>query len=478
MTNEAPFDPSTFAASFKGFMDSMRHSAPEPEPPLLRRMREHFGDDPAGLPIVSENFAGHDHPNVHLAAEAVISRAERSFDAIGVRADFKPMGLSLSDVIGKGHYAASEAPIDYFNFQRDDGSILACIQNALFLIRDGDQRMALLFRGPIHENYDDRVRVQLMARDQNAGERILSEIRTEIHRRNVYRGKIISVCANEYGRGISLQFHHLPHIDRRDIILPGGVLERIERLTVGFGQHRDLLHAAGRHLKRGILLHGPPGTGKTLTAMHLAGRMRDRTTFLITGSGFRALAPTCAMARALAPAMVILEDVDLIAEDREQADQCSQPLLFELLNAMEGLGDDMDVIFLLTSNRPERLERALAARPGRVDQAVEVPAPDQSCRKRLIDLYAKGLTLDESVDIADLVNRSEGVSAAFIRELLRKAALFAADEHAAKTAAPGALCISARHVDEAMHELMIAGGLLTQRLLGVDRSSTASGASY
>lgn len=448
-------------------MDTMQRSAPAEDPPLLRRMREHFSADPADFPIVAENFAGHDHPNVHLAVEAVLARRNRSYEALGVRSDYRPMGVSLSDVLARGHFAASEAPIEYFNFERDDGSILPCTQNALFIVQDDGGRLAMLFRGPVHEHYDDRVRVQVMASEREAAERVLSEIRSEMHRRNVYRGKIISLEANDYGRGISLKFHHLPQIERDQIILPQGLLERIERLTIDFGRHCERLRAAKRHLKRGILLHGPPGTGKTFTAMHLAARMRDRTTFLLTGRGFGALEQTCSMARSLEPSMIILEDVDLIAEDREYADRCSQPLLFELLNQMEGLADDVDIIFLLTTNRPERLERALASRPGRIDQAVEVPSPDAGCRKRLFDLYGRGLSFGPSVDTNDLVKRTEGVSAAFIRELLRKAALFAADDHASDPNAATSLWVDNRHVDEAMHELMIAGGTLTKRLLGV-----------
>ena len=65
-------------------------------------------------------------------------------------------------------------------------------------------------------------------------------------------------------------------------MLADGVLERVERHTVGFAAHRDRLLAAGRHLRRGLLLHGQPGTGKTLTAMYLAGRMGERTVVLLT----------------------------------------------------------------------------------------------------------------------------------------------------------------------------------------------------
>jgi ATP-dependent 26S proteasome regulatory subunit len=66
----------------------------------------------------------------------------------------------------------------------------------------------------------------------------------------------------------------------------------------------------------------------------------------------------------------------------------SRPLLFELLNEMDGLAEDMDVLFLLTTNRTDVLEPALAARPGRIDQSVELPLPDATDRRRLIELSA------------------------------------------------------------------------------------------
>ena len=92
--------------------------------------------------------------------------------------------------------------------------------------------------------------------------------------------------------------------------------------------------------------------------------------------------------------MVILEDVNLVAEERQQPGRgCATPVLFDLLNSMDGLADDCNVLFVLTTNRPEVLEPALAARPGRVDQAFELPLPDEAGRQRLFELYARGLTL-------------------------------------------------------------------------------------
>ncbi len=82
----------------------------------------------------------------------------------------------------------------------------------------------------------------------------------------------------------------------------------------------------------------------------------------------------------------MVEDVDLIAEERGHYPG-QNPMLFELLNEMDGLGSDIDVTFLLTTNRADLLEEALAARPGRVDHAAELPVPDEAARARLLRLY-------------------------------------------------------------------------------------------
>jgi len=113
------------------------------------------------------------------------------------------------------------------------------------------------------------------------------------------------------------------------------------------------------------------------------------------------------MARALQPATVVLEDVDLVAEERTRPGAGCTALLFELLNQMDGLADDADVIFLITTNRPDILEPALASRPGRVDLAIEVPLPDADCRRRLFELYGQGLAVRlDSFD--EFVKRTEG----------------------------------------------------------------------
>jgi SpoVK/Ycf46/Vps4 family AAA+-type ATPase len=305
----------------------------------------------------------------------------------------------------------------------------------------------------------ETVYLDVMGMDMPAAEKFLADLQAAIRKMNVYRNHVLSIQQGEGHRsGLQIKFHTLPQVKREDIILPEGLLNRIERNTIGFGHFSKELLAAGRHLKRGILFYGPPGTGKTLSAMYLASAMADRTILLLTGRSLALIQQSCALARSLQPAMVVLEDVDLVAEERTRQQGCATPLLFELLNEMDGLSADVDVIFLLTTNRAEILEPALAARPGRVDQAFEIPLPDDACRRRLFDLYAMGLTMQvENVD--PFIKRTEGASAAFMCELLRKSALFAAEDGLP-------IVVKDKHIDEALRELVISGGTITRSLLG------------
>jgi cell division protease FtsH len=159
--------------------------------------------------------------------------------------------------------------------------------------------------------------------------------------------------------------------------------------------------------------------------------------------------------------MVVLEDVDLVAQERTAMGFGATSLLFRLLNEMDGIGEDADVIFVMTTNRADLLEPALASRPGRVDQAVAFPLPDTDARSRLIDLFGRGLDL-ALADRASIVSETEGVSPAFLRELVRKAAL-----HAARAGSPR---VEDAHFREAL-DLLEKGGSITRAMLGADGSA-------
>lgn len=473
MADDQNFSFESFGASFKGFLDQMATQSPAEEPVFRRYLTGHFQTDPTTFPIVTEEFGVSEHQNLQMAINTFLAEPGVTHQLFGIVGDQQSayFGINLAQLLSSrpgglmGGGGSGVGPVQYVNLRVADGEVLSCVQSGLFLITTPTQRLAVMLRGPNEMGINRKVVLEAMADTQEKAAQFLREIRTMMRRRNIYRGRIISLSLDNW-HNLQVNFHSLPAIANHQIILPKGLLERIERQTIGFARHSEKLLAAGRHLKRGMLLHGLPGTGKTLTAMYLASQMKDRTVIVLTGRGLGMIEHSCAMARLLQPAIVILEDVDLVAEERTHNDSCNA-LLFELLNQMDGLANDADVLFLLTTNRPDMLEPALAARPGRVDQAIEIPLPDAECRQRLFELYGQGLQL-QVTQLDHFIDRTEGASGAFIRELLRKAALFAADDEGEQ------IVVKDHHLDEALHELVIDGGTLTQSLLGVQNKPDSS----
>jgi cell division protease FtsH len=437
--------------------------APAEESQLRTRVREHLETDPAELPVVSRNVPIWERANLQVALDAYLAADGRSHEFIGLSAQRGwHMGLAeLAQRPAEGGWAGvsfgpQAGPQEHVTVQVGERTIV-CVAAGMFLIRDGDECFVAAVRGGDPQSGEPDVVIEVMGGVREQAERFLSEIVRLMGVHNVYRGRVLEVGGGEWG-GPSFEVRVLPKVEREGIVLPSGVLERIERHALTFGAQAERLREAGRHIKRGLLLYGPPGTGKTLSAMYLANRMPERTVLILTGAGLSAIGPACQMARNLAPSMVVMEDVDLVALDRDE--YSSNALLFELLNEMDGMQQDLDVVFLLTTNRPDRLEPALAARPGRVDMAVELPLPDADARRRLIALYSQGLEV-RARKLADLIDKTDGASPAFIRELLRRAALLAIES------SDGDIVLDDSHLLAALEELSSDGGPLTRKLLGM-----------
>jgi hypothetical protein len=466
--SQSEVPPERLASVFAEFIKQVAAAVPH-STPLLARIRDHMGVDIAQLPVTVEQFDTFEQPNLQLAIDAYLAMNGRGAELTGVGMEnkrFMAVGLSEIATWGRGPFATSplvEAPVDLINFHLADGQVLACVQFGLYLVRAGDTRLVALVTGPseMGDPRRQRLRLEVMSARVENSEAFVAELRAGMDRLNIYRGQTIALSSApiQVGPGpvTLIQFQSLPRVERADVVLPDGLLERVERQTITFSEHAAALLAGGRSLKRGLLLYGPPGTGKTLTLMYMIGRMPGRTVILTTGRGLGLIQTVAQLARQLAPSMVVLEDVDLVAEERTTPGFGARPVLFELLNEMDGLRDDRDVIFVLTTNRADLLEPALAARPGRVDLAVELPLPDEAGRRRLLELYSRGLVL-EDVDIAEWVRLTDGATPAYLKELMRKAALRAVE-------ARGDVSIRQEHIQGALDE-MTAGGRLAERILG------------
>ena len=347
---------------------------------------------------------------------------------------------------------------DLVDLPSGPGRTTACLNTALLLVDDASGSYALLVRGP-QRHEEPALTVEVAGLDVPEAQAVLDDLARLRSRLNVYRGQVVELTPSRHG-GISLTFAQLPATAREDVVLPEAVLRRVERHTVDVATHRQALLDAGQHLKRGLLLFGPPGTGKTHTTRYVVGRMTGCTVLLLSGGALHLVGALAEMARELQPTVVVLEDVDLVAEDRTFG-HGSNPVLFELLDVMDGAAGDADLLFLLTTNRADLLEPALAARPGRVDVAVEIAKPDEDGRRRLLQMYARDVPLELSPDDVDrVVTRTEGTTASFLKELLRRAVLESLGESSPLTV------VAAHHVDRALDDLLDSGQGITRALLG------------
>jgi ATPase family associated with various cellular activities (AAA) len=438
--------------------------------PVQRALWEHLGPDAADVPVVRATWPGYDRVNVQVGLDAWLAAPGRGHELAGITG-FHP-GPGLADLVQNEQWRGVRmgSPATDLLPAGPGGETVACLQCALCLVTDGQRRLALLIQAAGPEAHVDAA-----CADAGRARQVIGEIRRLAIERNVFRGHVIGFGGEVFGprRQELLSFLERPEVGREQVILPPDLLERIERQVVGVARHVSWLRASGQHLKRGVLLHGPPGTGKTHTVRYLLGQMPGVTVVVLTGAALGRIAAACSVARTLQPSMVVVEDVDLIAEQRESRGG-QHPLLFQLLNEMDGLGEDADVTFLLTTNRADLLEPALAQRPGRVDHAAGLPLPDADARRRLIRLYQHDLVLDLTSPAA-MIARTEGVTASFLKELLRRAAIYAAEDAARQgpgaaadrgDAAGAPLTVRDAHMNAALDELLDSRDQLTLALLG------------
>src|SRR6476659_9848776 len=170
-------------------------------------------------------------------------------------------------------------------------------------------------------------------------QRCFSELESAVNAARCYRGKVLSLDgdADYRGRTRGVMVHKWPSVQREDVILSEATLKLLDRNVLNFVESRPQLRALGQSTRKGILLYGPPGTGKTHTIRYLASNVPGHTTLIITAAQVGLLAQYMNLARLLQPSMVVIEDVDLIARDRDDMGPCEESLLNELLNQMDGL---------------------------------------------------------------------------------------------------------------------------------------------
>jgi len=434
--------------------------------PVQKKLKEHFGGRRLeNITTVARTFPLASRVDLQVAIGEFFSVREKP-TLLGIHSPLGHETPTLAHLFTRGPFPVELGPLQHDDVDIGDPAPVRCLKNGLWLSKDGSLPFVLLLSTAVHFGaIVGGVHLELAVPNGEDGfnfsQTFFRELESRVNAGGTYRGKVISLERQDRysGRGGEVRVHRLHKVRREEVILPERTLNLLDRNVSGFIRAREHVKKLGLSAKKGLLFYGPPGTGKTHTIHYLASELPEHTTLLVTAEQVGLLDHYFQLARFLQPSLLVVEDVDLIARVREQmGSPCEEVLLNKLLNEMDGLREDADVIFILTTNRPDQLEPALASRPGRIDQAIEFPLPDEQGRSKLVKLYSRGLELPEEL-VELIVRKTKGASPAFIKELMRRAAQFQFE-----VAANGKLQQVA--LDSAMEEMVFSGGALNLKLLG------------
>ncbi|WP_341210556.1 ATP-binding protein [Microbacterium proteolyticum] len=421
---------------------------------------DHLGVDAATVPVTTESLSLHRYVDADIALDELT--AVGGGRVIGVTGGDQRWHVSASELLASSYARFAPGPISYETRAIGPGVERRVVAFGVRLLTFDGHPLAVVQRSSSPNVMPPAARLEVFGSDPDATSAALAEIRRLMVERSVLRGQVLSFAPTEYGSHAGATFLPRPSVEADDVVLADGVLQRIVDHVVGIGDQRDVLRAAGQHLKRGVLLYGPPGTGKTLTVRHLLSRTPGTTAVVLTGSSIRFVSAAAEIARTFAPALVVLEDIDLVAADRAYS---PEPVLFDVLDALDGLEPDADIAFVMTTNHVQILEEALAARPGRVDLGVEIALPDVTARRRLFQHYAGSLPFSaEALHAA--AERAEGTTGSFAKELVRRAVL--------RAALRGDELPTDDDLAAALDDLLSSGAALTRLLLGGRESLSSS----
>jgi len=226
----------------------------------------------------------------------------------------------------------------------------------------------------------------------------------------------------------------LRHIQKKTWADIGGLSKEVKKVRDVAElplRHPELFEQLGITRPKGILLSGPPGCGKTLIGKVLA---NETDAFFIHISGPEIIGSYVGeseaklrhlfdAARKNAPAIVFLDEVEAIAEKREEAEHSHERrLVAQLLALMDGLASSEQVVVIAATNKPNLLDEALR-RPGRFDREIEISVPDEEGRLEILKIHSAKMPLTKDVSLSALAKVTHGFTGADLEGLCREAGM-------------------------------------------------------
>jgi cell division protease FtsH len=357
-------------------------------------IKERFGNNSFG--IVEENIDTY----THNICQHVMSEFFEKHKG------FKKIGETYYDDSG-------EVAITYENLEIDLEKFIKVYKNAMVMYESEKEKVCVSIN-----KYGPR---EIVYRIYASGqcESVLQEWIKYAHKNNFYRNKKIDADCN---------YLRLKGVTWNDLILPKKTKDLIKMRVNEMFDLKEYLDANEIPLKGGVILAGPPGTGKTVICKILASELNYTIIYAMPDHLARTgdIKRVCEMAKDLAPCVLIIEDIDYIAEEREYSRNAGG--VIELMNYLDGVQEFSNVITLATTNAQDKIENALKNRPGRFDRVIQVPTPDEDCREKMLQVFSSKFKLQDDIDWDLLIDKTDKLSGAHVKDLVKTAALYAIRE--------------------------------------------------
>ncbi len=315
----------------------------------------------------------------------------------------------------------------------DEETFLPVDQYWLYDNFENSSSSTFVIRLKYHKGQESTI-LEIATDDASAGAQLVQQISDESTATSIYRGKMLALnfeagTKDEYGdiekpERLRINFNTASEVSQEDFVVDDIVFDTLKRNIIDLHVRRTTLRKLGIPVRRGVLLYGPPGTGKTYACRYICGSLPNTTRIIVTGTALNKIAQIFDLARTYQPAIVILEDVDLVFASRDISLYSSA--LGDLLDQMDGLRPCEDIGVILTTNSIERMEAAIKDRPGRISQCIYFGAPEKTLRAKYIAQYAKNYDYTEA-DESELLTMTKGTTPAFIKEWVYRTVQFASE---------------------------------------------------
>ncbi len=293
--------------------------------------------------------------------------------------------------------------------------------DVIYLLEDDKQNHIIV------QLNDGRLSVVAHNDQKNLVDEFYGKVDNWIEKNNFYKNKVLSY--NGY-----LEFQDgLKECKTTwaDIALPPASEELIRSNTTEFFKNIDLYKKNGKFANRNLLMAGPPGTGKSMVNDILMQELQGKVTFIHVTSkslgGAESVAGIFEAAREMSPAVIVLEDLDMLGATNRN-DNARRGTLNEMLNQLSGVFDNTGLVVMGSTNAASQFDEAML-RPLRFSTVVPMPLPNAEIRENILKKITRNIALDGTVDLKGLAERTDKYSGAGLTELKELAIQAAIEGH-------------------------------------------------